>query len=471
MSIRVRFAPSPTGPLSLGNVRSALFNWLFARKKGGEFLLRIEDTDKERNQPEYERGIIDGLSWLGLTWDNADQIIRQSERIDLYKAHLEQLLKARKAYFCFCSSDDLEAERQSQMADGIFPVYSGRCALISPEESERRVREGERAVIRFRMPEATVSFTDLIRGELSFDTRLIGDIIIAKSITEPLYNFAVVVDDFTMGITHVIRGEDHLSNTPKQIVLLESLGFTRPIYAHLPLILGPDRKKLSKRYLQGSLADYKGKGYLPEAIINFLALLGWHPEHDKEIFDPRELVVEFTLERVQKGGAIFNPEKLEWLNAHYIRHLPLQKIIEQLAPFVRKEWLQSVVFENVVKLERERLRHLSEFTNNALHYFERPAYDRELLIWKESSHHDANFSLQRVLQIFQKVESDNFNHEHLQESILPFTREQGKGTVLWPLRVALSGKEASAGPFEIMEILGKEESEERIRIAIQKLEL
>ena len=311
--IRTRLAPSPTGPLHIGTARTGFFNWLFTRQNNGKFILRIEDTDIERSKPEFEKDIEENLKWLGLDWDEGSY--RQSQRLDIYEKYLNQLLKEKKAYYCFCSKEQLEEDRQAMLAQGLSPKYSGRCRSISQEETDKKINRGEAAVIRFRVPETDLEFNDLIRGKVKFNTSLLGDIVIAKNLRAPLFNFAVVIDDHEMEITHVIRGEDHIPNTPKQIIIQRALGFEEPRYAHLPLILNPDKSKLSKRYLETSLNDYRERGYLPEAILNFIALIGWHPSDEKEIFSKEELINEFNLKKVQKAGAIFSVNKLDWLNS------------------------------------------------------------------------------------------------------------------------------------------------------------
>ena len=316
--IRVRFAPSPTGPFHIGSARTALFNWLFAKANNGQFILRVEDTDKERSKPEHEEDIKMGLEWLGFTWD---EFYKQSERTEIYEKYLRELLDKNKLYYCFCSKEDLEAERQAMMSQGIQPKYSGKCSALESDEVEKRLSNREDHVLRFRVPNDTISVKDVIRGMVKFDTTLMGDIIIAKDLNNPLYNFTVVVDDALMKITDVIRGEDHLSNTPKQVLIAEALGFESPRFAHLPIILNPDRSKMSKRFSDTALSDYINQGYLNQAMVNFLAYLGWHPKEDKEIMNIDELVKEFDLGRVQKGGAVFNAEKLEWLNSYYVSHL------------------------------------------------------------------------------------------------------------------------------------------------------
>ncbi len=490
--VRVRFAPSPTGYFHIGSARTVLFNWLFAKQHNGVFILRIEDTDAERSKREYEKDILEGIKWLGLNWDEGPGPkgqgtrdkgqgyigdygpYRQSERLDIYEKYLIQLLQEHKAYWCFCAKEQLESDRQAMLAQGMAPKYSGHCRSLSPEEAEDRLKKGEPAVIRFRMHETEVEFHDLIRGKVKFDASLFGDIVIAKSLNEPLYNFSAVVDDALMKITHVIRGEDHLSNTPKQILLQSALGFEEIKFAHLPLILAPDRSKLSKRHLETSVTDYKNEGYLPDAIENFLVLLGWHPIHDREILNRDELVREFDLKRVQKAGAVFDIEKLNWLNAHYIKTAKPSELAKQLKNFVPKEWLkQKELLRKSLEIEKERIDKLSDFKNLAGFFFELPGYDVQLLAWPRTAalnKEKALANLKILVEEINKIFKADFNKDNLEKAIMPLTEVWGRGDLLWPLRVALSGQEASPGPFEIMDTLGKEETLKRMNLAIRKLE-
>jgi glutamyl-tRNA synthetase len=461
--IKVRFAPSPTGPFSIGNARTALFNWLFVKSKGGEFLLRIEDTDKERSKKAYEKEILEGLKWLGLAWN--EKPVRQSERLELYESALQKLLDEKRAYWCFCLPEDLEAERQAQLSQGMAPKYGGRCRNLSEDEAEKRRRNGKPAVIRFKMPEKKVTVNDLVRGQVHFDAELLGDIIIAKDLKEPLYNFAAAVDDAEMEITHVIRGEDHLANTPKQILIQEALGLSHPHFAHLPLILGPNRKKLSKRHLDKSFLDYRKEGYLPAAMLNFLVLLGWHPVEDRETISQKEQIQEFTLERVQKGGAIFNEEKLNWLNAHYLKQLEPEEILENLKPFIPAAWLKKKkMLLTVIKVEKERMRTFHGFKELAAFFFELPDYNGGMLIWKQTPQEKILDNLKKTRDVIKNPGGVS------SEKIMILAEREGKGEVLWPLRVALSGRDASPGPLEILEVLGKTEALKRINRAIKKLE-
>jgi len=474
-SVRVRFAPSPTGFFHIGSARTVLFNWLFTRQNNGKFILRIEDTDIERSNIEFEKDIMAGIKWLGLDWDEGPY--RQSARLDIYEKYLRQLLDEDKAYYCFCTKEQLESDRQAMLAQGLAPKYSGRCRHLSKEESQERIAKGEPAVIRFKVPEIEVEFNDLIRDKVKFNADLIGDIVIARNLRSPLYNFSATIDDYEMKITYVIRGEDHLSNTPKQILIQKALGFDEPKYAHLPLILAPDRSKLSKRYLETSLTDYKNQGYLPEAMINFLALLGWHPKDNREILSREELINEFDLKRVQKAGAIFNVEKLDWLNSQYIKKISPEGLAEKLKDFIPAEWLTEENKELLVKAvdtEKERMKKLTDFRELADFFFELPDYEINLLAWPRpitfpSDKQKTLANLKLLAEEIDKVFKADFNKTNLEKLIMPLTEVWGRGELLWPLRVALSAKEASPGPFEIMDVLGKEETLKRLDIAIQKL--
>ena len=511
--VRVRFAPSPTGFLHIGSARTALFNYLFAKKNIGKMILRIEDTDIERSKREFESDIIENLKWLGINWDegpikNQKYIgnygpYRQSERRDIYKKYLTKLLEEHKAYYCFCSQEELEAKRQEQISRGLPPHYNGKCAKLSSKEIERRLAEKQPFVIRFKVPKEKLSFTDMIKGKIEFDTCLLGDIIIAKNLDTPLYNFAVVIDDFEMKITHIIRGEDHLSNTPKQILLQEALGFPRPAYAHLPLILGPDKSKLSKRHGAMAVGEYKKMGYLPESMVNFLAFLGWNPGTEKEIYSLFSLVKDFSIKRVQKSGAIFNTKKLDYLNGFYIRQKSLEKLTKLCLPyFIKKGFLKLTieseqypparggenirqVFEiadtkekidfnylkKVISLYQKRLKKISDIADFADFFFKNKLdYPKELLSWKDGSGEKIYQSLDKTLNIFSKIKSNNWNKEDIKNALMPEAEKlKDRGYLLWPLRVALTGKKASAGPFEIAEVLGKEKTLKRIEEAKELL--
>ena len=339
--MRLRFAPSPTGHLHVGNARTALFNWLLARGRGGAFVLRIEDTDAERSTSQSEASILEDLRWLGLTWDEGPDLggpyapYRQSERPEAYRQHAERLIGTRQAYRCFCTAEQLERDRRKALAEGLVPRYSGRCRGLAPEQVAARLAAGEAAAIRFRIPPGPdVSFVDHVRGVVSFRRAQLGDPVILRSDGRPAYNFAVVVDDALMGITHVIRGEDHVSNTPRQVLLYDALGFRSPEFAHLALVLGPDHTPLSKRHGATSVAEFRARGYLSEALVSYLALLGWSPGEGDELLPLDELARRFSIDAVGKSAAVFDPDKLAWANRHYMKAASPSRLAELFEPFL-----------------------------------------------------------------------------------------------------------------------------------------
>lgn len=445
MQVVTRIAPSPTGPLHVGTARTALFNYLFARKHGGTFILRIEDTDQERSREEYVAEIQKGLSWLGLSWD---ELHRQSERAAVYHDTLQQLIKDDAAY-------------------------------VSREQSKHDP-DTDVEVVRLRNPNTTVTFTDVVRGEISFDTTELGDFVIARSVTEPLYHLAVVVDDALMGVTHVIRGEDHISNTSRQILIQKALGFRQPAYAHLPLILGPDRSKLSKRHGATAVREYRDAGILPEALANYLALLGWSPGTNEELFSLIELVDAFDLSQVQHGGAIFDIEKLYWMNRTYIQRIPDREFLQ-----IAEKYLPAFIddlpqfsperLRAIVPLIRERIQAFGEITELAeegeyTYFFARPAGYDVSLTWKADDPAIARTHLREIGNIVEQIPDHNYTAEAIEAAIMPYADEKGRGSVLWPMRVALSDREKSPGPFTIAAILGKKETVERLRAASDTLE-
>jgi len=347
--MRVRFAPSPTGQLHVGNARTALFNWMLARGRGA-FVLRIEDTDRERSTAESERAILEDLRWMGLDWSEGVDAggergpYRQSERLHVYRAHAVELLSVGRAYRCFCSAAQLEADRQAAMADGRPPKYVGRCRDLGREEARRRLEGGTPAVIRLRVPQTReVVFEDVVRGEVRFSTDVIGDPVLMRSDGTPAYNFAVVVDDALMGITHVVRGEDHISNTPRQLLLYEAFGWTPPVFAHVSLVMGPDHSPLSKRHGATSVAEFRSRGYLPEALINYLALVGWSPGEGQELLPLDELASRFRLENVGHSAGVFDVEKLAWVNRHYLKLATPERLVGLAAPYLaRVGWLTDI---------------------------------------------------------------------------------------------------------------------------------
>lgn len=489
MPVRVRFAPSPTGPLHVGGARTALFNYLFAKNNKGKFILRIEDTDLKRSEQRWTDEILEQLKWLGLEWDEGPDVggeygpYKQTQRLDIYEKYLKQLLSEDKAYYCFCTEQEVEDKRQEQLSRGVAPKYDGTCRSLSKEEVEKNLAEAKPTVIRFKVEAKKIKFDDLVRKQVEFDTGLLGDIVIAKDLKGPLYHFAVVVDDFLMQISHVIRGEEHLSNTPRHILLQQALGFYQPIYAHLPLMLNTDRSKLSKRQGDVALADYHNAGYLPEAIVNFMVLLGWNPGTEKEIFSLQQLAKEFSLEKVQKAGAVFNIQRLEYLNGLYMREKPIKKMVDLCVPHLKKAGLlvagqaSEAQLEKVVEISRQRMKKLSDIVELADFFFaEKLSLDRDLLKWQTMSEQQVGESLaysEKVLSQIKKWDLKNLE-EALFAASEKFNLEKNypannKGFLLWPLRVALSGKKFSPNPFEIADVLGREKTLKRIQSVIKSL--
>jgi len=471
--IRVRIAPSPTGFFHIGTARAALFNFLFAKKHAGSFILRIEDTDKKRSQKYFEQDITDGLDWLGLKRDEGPVAggkygpYRQSERMEVYKKYLKQLLDEGKAFYCFC--------KKRETADSLTKKRSAhwcKCANLSDKEVKEKIANKESFIIRFKTPrKKEIVFEDLIRGRVKFNTEIIGNFSIAKNLDEPLYNFAAVIDDHKMQISHVIRGEDHISNTPKQLLLQQALAFPSPIYAHLALILGPDKTKLSKRHNVVSLKDYKENGYLAEAMINFMALLGWNPGTNREIFSLTELIENFSLKKTQLSGAIFDLNKLEWINGYYIRNFPEKKYLKMALKYLEGHNKDKEYLVKVSLVSRERLKKMSDLKKDTEFFFDEPKYEQSLLYWKQMTKEDIEKSLKESLKTINKLDNVQFKKENLEVVLLKKAQEFNKdrGCLLWPLRVALTGLNASPGPFDVASILGKKESIKRIKKAIAKL--
>jgi len=447
MKVTTRFAPSPTGFLHIGGVRTALFNYLFAKQNNGTFVLRIEDTDKERSKEEWTDSLMEDLSWLGL---EHDLFFKQSDRLDIHIKALQNLIEKGFAY--------------------------------EAEESER----GEGKVIRFKNPKTKITFSDLIRGKVEVETEDLGDFIIARNMQEPLYHLAVVVDDADMNITHVIRAEEHLSNTPRQILIQEALGFERPTYAHLPLVLAEDRSKLSKRKHGEtvSLTYYRNLNYFPEALINAVALLGWNPGDDREILSLEELVKEFDLEKIQKGGAIFNVEKLDWVNSEHLKKLSekekTESVLNYLEKFKKQNWniesLTANSISGITEVVTERIKKWSDIKNmienGDLDFaFETPNLDPELIKWKKDEGvAQAIKHLDEAQNILNDLEEKDFNAKIVKEKIWSYAEDRGKGSVLWPLRYSLTGKEQSPDPFIVAQILGKKETQDRWKKAKKILE-
>ena len=506
MKKRVRFAPSPTGLFHVGSARIALANYLFAKKNKGDFVLRVEDTDKERSKSKYEENIIESLNWLGLDFDEgpdkkgAHGPYRQSERGDFYQKYIKKLLEKGKVYHCFCSKEELEKEREEQREDGQAPTYSGKCRNLSQDQVEEKLEAGEDFVLRMKLEKGKqVVFEDLVRGEVSFKTDIMGDFVVAKNESDPLYNLACVIDDYEMEVSHVIRGEDHISNTPKQILIGEALGFDPVEYAHLPLILAPDKSKLSKRFGAVSVSEYKKQGFLPEALVNFLALLGWSPGDDREFFTLEELEEEFTLDRCKKAGAVFNKEKLEYINTLHLKKADPERLAKLIIPYLVKEGLlnpshkteqyppalggkgiktsyetddgREFSFSQLVAIAAEhqdRVSKLSEITDVTAYFFNSIEVDFELIQWKEMNSDELKSALDEAIEVIKSIE--DWSQEAVSEKLLEKANEyDGRGKFLWPLRAALTGEKASAGPFEVTYILGREESLKRLKMAKDNL--
>ncbi len=435
MTVITRFPPSPTGYFHIGSARTALFNYLFAAHGGGKMCLRFEDTDAARSKREFEDDILEGLRWLGISYE-LPVVARQSERVHVYRSYIKQLVEGGHAY-----------------------------------EAEAATDNPDKKVIRFKNPNTAVTFSDLVRGDVSFNTTDLKDFVIAKSIDEPLYHLAVVVDDHEMRITHVIRGEDHISNTPRQILILEALGFKRPAYAHIPLILAPDRSKLSKRHGAVSVNEYRAMGYLPQAFVNYLALLGWNPGGEQEIFTVPQLVEKFDITQVQKAGAIFDTEKLKWFNHEH------QKLLSD-ADYARllQDFTELDVSTLPVPLIKERARtfaEAAELIKSGEYDFlaEKVGYEPHLLLkGAKTDAAAAKKHLAAVAEMLKTLAATDFTDAGIKALVFPYATEVGRGTVLWPLRVALSGREKSPDPFIMASLIGKDKTLQRIDSALKHLE-
>jgi glutamyl-tRNA synthetase len=462
--IRTRFAPSPTGNLHIGGARTALFNWLYARHHGGDFILRIEDTDRERSKDPYTKDILEGLAWLGITHDGP--LLFQSARTELYRENAYRLLDLGAAYKCFCTPEELEEKRKTAMAEGRKPSYDRTCRDCTDDHPERSF------VIRFKSPlTGTISFDDLVRGRISFQAEELDDLIIWRSDDTPTYNFTVVVDDALMGVTHVLRGDDHINNTPRQILMYEALGFAIPRFGHVPLIHGKDRARLSKRHGAASLLEYREDGFLAEALMNYLARLGW-AYGDQEIFSSTELIQKFDIANVGKSPAIFDMDKLLWLNSHYMKTLPQDALAERLTSFVEALGYRAPEKDRLVKIVailKERARTLKEMAQMAEFFF-KDHIEYETKAMEKHLTAGAKPILERFLEDLSRMpHSGETEQRALVEGI---AKEAGKKLVdvIQPIRVALSGRDVTPGIFEVIEILGLETVEMRIKQAIQSIQ-
>lgn len=479
--VRVRFAPSPTGYLHIGGARTALFNWLFARKMGGKLILRIEDTDTERLKEDSVSQILTSLKWLGLNWDEGPEAggecgpYYQSERRELYSKYAQQLLDEGKAYYCFCTPADLEAEREKQRAAKQPFRYARTCRDLDPEVAKARAAAGEPYSVRIKIPtEGSITVHDLIHGDVTFNMDQFDDFVIVKSNGMPTYNFAVVVDDHLMGMTHVLRAEEHLSNTPKQLLIYEALGFEPPKFGHMPMILAPDRSKLSKRHGATSVEEFRAQGYLPEAIINYLTLLGWGPGDEREIFTLEETVKLFELEQMSKKAAVYDTKKLTWMNGQYLSELPLEKILPEAETFfikdglVTKEWLaeNKEYFAKLVDTVRVRVKTLQEVADASAYFFKDvEAYDE-----KGVAKHFKPEAAELLEKCIAALEADEVFDLTSTEAIynrIAADNGLALGKVIHPTRLALTGRTVSPGMFDVMVLLGKEKTLARMRKAVE----
>ena len=482
--IRLRFAPSPTGYLHIGGARTALFNWLYARHYKGIFVLRIEDTDQVRSTEEAVNVILEGMKWLGLDWDEGPDKkgeygpYYQMQRLPLYQECAEKLLKDKKAYYCYCTREELAESREKQAREGKNPKYDRHCLNLSEEEKKRYEAEGRKPVIRLKVPAKKIVFDDLLRGEVAFDGELLSDFVIMKSDGIPTYNYAVVIDDALMNITHVMRGDDHISNTPKQILIYEALGFSIPKFAHIPMIMGSDHTKLSKRHGAASVMEYKKMGYIPEAVVNYIAHLGWSSGDEREIFSKDELIKEFSLDKISKHAAVFSMDKLNWFNSEYLKRMSVDTLTEMLIPYLKEanyikekdlsepklEWLKEVI-----KLMQGRFKNFIQFIDYADYFF----LDK---INIEPQAFQSVLKKEGVADILQALK-ENFSNlkcwdeESIENAVreIAFSLQIKGGQIIHPTRVALSGKKVGPGLFELMVVLGKEKTVKRLKEAIEKI--
>jgi glutamyl-tRNA synthetase len=483
MAPRVRFAPSPTGYLHVGGARTALFNWLFARRNGGVFVLRIEDTDLERSSQDMVEGILDGLRWLGLDWDEGPAIggefgpYFQSERLDRHRAMAERLVTQGHAYYCYCTADTLKAKRDAAEQAGSAWRYDRTCAALAADDIAARERDKMPRVIRFRVPEGPTRFDDLVHGPIEFDGANIEDFVLLRSDGQPTYQLSVVSDDVEMKITHVVRGDDHISNTPKQILLYRAVGADEPRFAHVPLILGPDKKRLSKRHGATSVTEYEKQGYLPEAMFNFLSLLGWSPGNDQELFTRAALIEAFALEGISGGNAVFNPEKLDWFNQQHIVRLSPEELALRVKPWLERAGLwhddyltdRHAWFFAVLEQLKPRVKRLGDFASQGALFFgdaieyDQAAVDKHLRAPGMDEHLTAVAAALDVLDAFDPAST---------EAALRATadaRGVKAGVLIHAVRVAVTGKTVSPGLFDVLALLGRDRVAARLAAARQLL--
>ncbi len=479
--LKVRFAPSPTGPFHIGGARSALFNWLVARHADGTFLVRIEDTDLKRSTKESEENIKDSLKWLGMNWDEGIDVggphgpYRQTERLDLYKKEVQRLLDEGKAYYCYCSAEELEVSRKAQLDAGKTPIYDEHCRHLTEEEKAKYEAEGRKPVVRLKVrKDGVFAFDDMVRGHVEFPAAGVGDFILMKSAGIPVYNFAVVIDDAFMEVTHVIRAEEHLSNTPRQLAIYEALGYKPPKFGHISLILGEDHKKMSKRHGATSVTEYRNMGYLPEAVVNYLALLGWTPKGEQEIFTEEELIKQFSMKRVSSNDAVFDINKLNWINFQYMKKLDADQLYDLIVPFLvkagyvdaavseeKKDWLKKVIW-----FMKDHIYFAGQAADELRFFFEdMPKITDEdiLAIMKEET---SGKLLRAFIEDLKTVET--FDQAEIKKCFNACMKAQGiKGKAAYePTRIALTGVTQGPGMFEMMELFGREKTMDRLEAAL-----
>lgn len=479
--LKVRFAPSPTGPFHIGGARSALFNWLVARHADGTFLVRIEDTDLKRSTKESEENIKDSLKWLGMNWDEGIDVggphgpYRQTERLDLYKKEVQRLLDEGKAYYCYCSAEELEKSRKAQLDAGKTPIYDEHCRHLTEEEKARYEAEGRKPVVRLKVrKDGVFAFDDMVRGHVEFQAAGVGDFIIMKSDGIPVYNFAVVIDDAFMEVTHVIRAEEHLSNTPRQLAIYEALGYKPPKFGHISLILGEDHKKMSKRHGATSVTEYRNMGYLPEAVVNYLALLGWTPKGEQEIFTEEELIKQFSMKRVSSNDAVFDINKLNWINFQYMKKLDADQLYALIFPFLvkagyvdatvseeKKDWLKKVIW-----FMKDHIYFAGQAADELRFFFEDmpKITDGDIIaVMKEET---SGKLLKAFIEDLKALET--FDQAEIKKCFNACMKAQGiKGKAAYePTRIALTGATQGPGMFEMMELFGREKTMDRLEAAL-----
>lgn len=479
--LKVRFAPSPTGPFHIGGARSALFNWLVARHADGTFLVRIEDTDLKRSTKESEENIKDSLKWLGMNWDEGIDVggphgpYRQTERLDLYKKEVQRLLDEGKAYYCYCSAEELEKSRKAQLDAGKTPIYDEHCRHLTEEEKARYEAEGRKPVVRLKVrKDGVFAFDDMVRGHVEFQAAGVGDFIIMKSDGIPVYNFAVVIDDAFMEVTHVIRAEEHLSNTPRQLAIYEALGYKPPKFGHISLILGEDHKKMSKRHGATSVTEYRNMGYLPEAVVNYLALLGWTPKGEQEIFTEEELIKQFSMKRVSSNDAVFDINKLNWINFQYMKKLDADQLYDLIVPFLvkagyveesvteeKKDWLKKVIW-----FMKDHIYFAGQAAEELKFFFEdMPALTDEAILSIMKAETSGKL-LKAFIEDLKALET--FDQAEVKKCFNACMKAQGiKGKAAYePTRIALTGVTQGPGMFEMMELFGREKTMDRLEAAL-----